>query len=158
MARNLDYKDSNKHARLVEFHESKFYSADFMSLHYTFINVYDTSENILLEFAHIVDEFKGRKWMTSNGDCINCSTLISSLVDSCKEHNGIFIDVYVNDIFKSSPSLQGKRIFRYKMSMSNVMRTRIGGNHEGGVELLYNLDAVSDMKCFYDFNQMMNEL
>jgi len=158
MSINLDFKDSNKHSRLVEFHESKFYYDDFVNKHFTFLTAYDDKENIILEFAHILNEFNGRMWITPSNDCITCGSLISSLVESCKKYDKILIDLYVDDIFKPSPSLQAKRIFRYSMTMGTVTRKMKGGNHKHGVEQLYNLDAVSDMKCFHDFNQMMNEL
>ena len=155
---NRAFKNSHNHQRFVEFKESKFYSTDFVSSHLKFLNVYDMNENLVGEFAHFTEAAKKiNKWITPDNNVLSCGELIVNLVDLCKSNDGVFLDAYIDDIFKPNPTLTAKRIFRYKMTMGKTLRGKRGALYSGGIECLYNLEAVGDVGTFHSFEQLLIE-
>ena len=154
MTRNYDLKNSSRHPRMIEFKDSKFYAQDFERKSFRFLTVYDKEENILFEFAHLWINHTGHYWINPADKWFTCGQVIYFLVDACKKHGELILDMYIDDIFKPNPSLKRKQIFRYRMTMSEKTRGRKGGSYIGGIEQLYNLEAVSDMKSFYEFTQL----
>lgn len=157
MAINLDFKDSSKHTRFVEFRESKFYANDFKSWYLKYLTIYDESHDVLYELAHVVDKGNNHRWITSNDEILRCTDVVSLLVESCKEHGELYLDVYIEDIFKPNPSLTSKRIFTYRMTMGKTVQGNRGGSHKGGLEQLYNLESISAVDTFSSVSQLMAE-
>lgn len=154
MPRNKDLKDSSQHCRMIEFKESKFYTEDFEKKSFRFLTVYDKSENLVLEFAHLWVNNVGHYWTTPANDWLTCGNVITALVEACQKYGELILDMYVDDVFKSYPSISRKQIFRYRMTMGKKTRGRKGGSYIGGIEQLYNLEAVSDVKSFHELSQL----
>ena len=161
MPRNRDFINSVKHPRFVEFTNSKFYAEDFRSNYYQFLTVYDTSGEILAEYAHIVEMNKKNNynWIKRSGEVIRCGELIKDLSAFIFAFNDVFIDLYVEDIYKSSPSLRGKRVFMYRLTSSDATKKTWGGNtRESKIERLYNLECVDDISAFTKLGQVIKAI
>lgn len=152
-------RDVCQHPRLVEFQDSKFYSDDFTRLDFKFLTAYDMDMNILHEYAHIAKAGYHNFWVRPDSEIITTGTMINELVEECKKHNEILLDVYIDDAFKPNPTLKRKCIFGYKMSMSDATKKTWGGNRNGSwIEQLYNLEAVDDIHSFHSLSQVIPEI
>ena len=137
-----------KYPRLIEFHNSHFYSKDLNSRFIEFVTVLDSFGNTLREFRHITSndlwfEINTPSRRMTAGDVIK---MIYNLCDKC-----LYLDFYFTDINPSDyQNMRLQRILRYKFSVGKCYVDYLKRKKR-----TYNLECADDVKVLNNLRQVM---
>jgi hypothetical protein len=123
-------------------------------MNFRFLTFYDLYGEILKEYAHI----NVHKWTTPDGDIVTNGGILQDIDILCKD--GLYIDLYVRDIFKPNSSLKINRVYRYLLIPTNEIKKFRGGfgNSRWKFRRLYDLKPMDDVTAIFSLGQVIPEI